>query len=258
MSPSTVSFSTAGETSTITATLTPSNTTDTVTSWASSDNTVATVSNGVITAVADGSATITAITSNGLTATVSVTVSIPQGGGGITVPNDYSYSMTTPTTFDSNTRQIDTNLKLQSSNAGAYSLVIEWDNPTPITDATQVLMSCGYPADDGYQEGWSVNNFKAGNATFIVSSGGPFTNLTNVEQTNKQVLILTRHKGADNLRAYANSTTAIDCPLENKIHSRKWILGCDVNGTPRFTGTIYSAYKYDRVLTAEEISSIIS
>lgn len=258
LSPSTVSFSTAGETSTITATLTPSNTTDTVTSWASSDNTVATVSNGVITAVADGSATITAITSNGLTATVSVTVSIPQGGGGITVPNDYSYSMTTPTTFDSNTRQIDTNLKLQSSNAGAYSLVIEWDNPTPITDATQVLMSCGYPADDGYQEGWSVNNFKAGNATFIVSSGGPFTNLTNVEQTNKQVLILTRHKGADNLRAYANSTTAIDCPLENKIHSRKWILGCDVNGTPRFTGTIYSAYKYDRVLTAEEISSIIS
>lgn len=258
MSPSTVSFSTAGDTSTITATLTPSNTTDTVTSWASSDNTVATVSNGVITAVADGSATITATTSNGLTATVSVTVSIPQGGGGITVPNDYSYSMTTPTTFDSNTRQIDTNLSLQSSYAGSYSLVIEWDNPTPITDATQVLMSCGDPADTGRLAGWSVNNFGAGQAKFIVHSGGSFINLTNVEQTNKQVLILTRYKDSDNLMAYANSTTAINCPLENRIHNYHWILGCDVNGTPRFTGTIYSAYKYDRVLKAEEISSIIS
>lgn len=76
LSPSTVSFSTAGDTSTITPTLTPVNTTDTVTSWVSSDTNVATVANGVITSVADGTATITATTSNGLTATVSVTVTI--------------------------------------------------------------------------------------------------------------------------------------------------------------------------------------
>ena len=76
LSPSTVSFGTAGDTSTITPTLTPSNTTDTVTSWVSSDTNVATVANGVITSVADGTATITATTSNGLTATVSVTVTI--------------------------------------------------------------------------------------------------------------------------------------------------------------------------------------
>lgn len=81
LSPSTVSFTTAGDTSTITPTLTPNNTTDTITSWVSSDTNVATVANGVITSVANGSATITATTSNGLTATVSVTVSIAQGGG---------------------------------------------------------------------------------------------------------------------------------------------------------------------------------
>lgn len=166
--------------------------------------------------------------------------------------------MTTPTTFDSNTRQIDTNLKLQSSNAGAYSLVIEWDNPTPITDATQILMSCGNPAYSGALAGWSVYNFDAGNAKFKVRLGASFTELTNIEQTNKQVLILTRAKGSNNLSAYANSTTAINCPLNNVTHNYNWILGCDVNGTPGFTGTIYSAYKYDRVLTAEEISSIIS
>lgn len=182
-----------------------------------------------------------------------------KGDTGITVPSDYSYSMTTPTTFDSNTRQIDTNLRLQSSDAGAYSLVIEWDNPTPITDATQILMSCGNPAYSGQLAGWSVYNFDAGQDKFMVRSGSSFTwNLTNIKQTNKQVLILTRAKGSNNLSAYANSTTAINCPLENVTHNYNWILGCDVNGTPRFTGTIYSAYKYDRVLTAEEISSIIS
>lgn len=258
LSPSTVSFSTAGDTSTITATLTPVNTTDTVTSWVSSDTNVATVANGVITSVADGSATITATTSNGLTATVSVTVSISQGGGGITVPTDYSYSMTTPTTFDNNTRQIDTNLKLQSSNAGAYSLVVEWDNPTPITDQIQVLMSCGNPVYSGALNGWSVTNNSEGSTKFKVRSGVSLTELTIVEQPNKQVLILTRASGAYNLSAYANSATAINCPLNNTTHDYNWILGCDVNGTPRFTGTIYSAYKYDRVLTAEEIASIFS
>lgn len=258
LSPSTVSFNAAGDTSTITPTLTPNNTTDTITSWVSSDTNVATVSNGVITSVANGSATITATTSNGLTATVSVTVSISHGGDGITVPNDYSYSMTTPTTFDSNTRQIDTNLKLQSSNAGAYSLVVEWDNPTPITDQIQALMSCGNPVYSGALNGWSVTNNSEGSTKFKLRSGVSSTELTNVEKSNKQVLILTRASGAYNLSAYTNSATAINCPLNNTTHDYNWILGCDVNGTPRFTGTIYSAYKYDRVLTAEEIASIFS
>lgn len=72
LSSSSAAFDAVGETATITATLTPANTTDTLT-WASSDNTVATVVDGVITAVAAGSATITATCGN-QTATVSVSV----------------------------------------------------------------------------------------------------------------------------------------------------------------------------------------
>ena len=72
LSSSTAAFTAVGETATITATLTPANTTDTL-SWASSDNSVASVANGVITAVAAGSATITA-TCGEQTATVSVSV----------------------------------------------------------------------------------------------------------------------------------------------------------------------------------------
>lgn len=61
---------------TLTATLTPEDVTsgyDTVT-WTSSDKSVATVSDGVVTAVAAGSATITAATVNGYTASCEVTV----------------------------------------------------------------------------------------------------------------------------------------------------------------------------------------
>lgn len=76
LSPTEISFDTVGDTSTITATLQPSNTTDTVVSWESDNQSVATVNNGVITSVANGSTTITATTSNGLIATVTVNVNI--------------------------------------------------------------------------------------------------------------------------------------------------------------------------------------
>lgn len=62
----------AGETLTLTATVTPEDTTETVT-WTSSDNAVATVVDGKVTAVAAGKATITA-TIGDFTATCEVTV----------------------------------------------------------------------------------------------------------------------------------------------------------------------------------------
>lgn len=72
LSESAISFSALGATKTLTATPTPSNTTDVV-SWATSDETVATVSNGVVTCVGLGSATITASCGE-QTATCSVSV----------------------------------------------------------------------------------------------------------------------------------------------------------------------------------------
>ena len=65
-----------GESATLKATMAPADTTDTY-KWTTSNAAVATVVDGVVTAVGEGNATITVTTSNGLTATCTVTVKVP-------------------------------------------------------------------------------------------------------------------------------------------------------------------------------------
>jgi len=75
LSPTTASLVVGGETLTLTATISPENATNQAITWTSSNTTVATVLNGVITAVAEGTATITVTTQDGnRTATTAVTV----------------------------------------------------------------------------------------------------------------------------------------------------------------------------------------
>lgn len=73
LSDSSASMTSIGETKTLTATLTPSDTTD-ILRWSSSNDSVATVSDGVVTAVGVGSATITATCGN-YSATCAISVS---------------------------------------------------------------------------------------------------------------------------------------------------------------------------------------
>jgi uncharacterized protein YjdB len=74
-----VTLTEAGATVQLVATVTPENATDATITWSSSDEAVATVVDGKVTAVANGTATITVTTANGKTATCVVTVNIADG-----------------------------------------------------------------------------------------------------------------------------------------------------------------------------------
>lgn len=79
-----------GTTSKVTATVAPSNATNKTVQWTSNNTSIATVSGGTITGISPGTTTITAKTSNGLTATVTVTVTVNSSivkPTGITIAN---------------------------------------------------------------------------------------------------------------------------------------------------------------------------
>ena len=72
-----------GDSTTLTATLAPSNVTEKTITWTSSNSAVATVNNGVVKAKSAGKTTITAKTVNGLTATCNITVFADNVAGNI-------------------------------------------------------------------------------------------------------------------------------------------------------------------------------
>lgn len=76
VSPKTLNLE-VGQTRTLTATVTPDNATDKTVTWTSSNDKVATVVDGTVVAVGEGTATITATAANGKKDTCTVTVTVP-------------------------------------------------------------------------------------------------------------------------------------------------------------------------------------
>lgn len=77
-----------GKTATLTATVAPDNATDKSVEWLTSNPAAATVENGVVTAVAEGTSIVTAKTVNGLTASCTVTVTKAQNNNNNNKPSN--------------------------------------------------------------------------------------------------------------------------------------------------------------------------
>ena len=129
------------QTVTLTATVTPNNATDKNVTWATSNSSAVTVQDGVVKAIAQGTATITATTANGRTATCNVSVSagVPATGVTITAP-------TTPATV-----AVAQSIKLTAtvSPANATDKTVTWESLHP---------NIAYVDPDGNVYGISVGN----------------------------------------------------------------------------------------------------
>ena len=129
---------TEGGSATLTATATPENTTDKL-AWTSSDNEVATVNNGIVTAVAAGTATITAICGS-VKAECTVTVSAAPAGPISVKVGDKSYRVT----------QVDS----PDANGDAYKVTVDSGDAVTIDvkDASFLVVSdanYGYVNEEG-------------------------------------------------------------------------------------------------------------
>ena len=120
---STLSFTSTGQASRLTATVLPANTTNKSVTWTSSNTNVATVdANGLVTAKSSGTATITATTIDGsnISATCTVTVTIPVDG--------ISLSNTSLTFSALNTTQT---LTATVSPSNAANKTLKWTSSNP-------------------------------------------------------------------------------------------------------------------------------
>ena len=119
-----------GDTVTLTATLTPSNSESTYT-WESSDESVATVENGIVTGVSAGTAIISAIVTDGVEAECTVTVTDGSDPVLIQVASSISASDTVYLTANAVSRQYN---GPSSGNADAYGTHTGFNGSEPNTD----------------------------------------------------------------------------------------------------------------------------
>ena len=125
----------AGESATLTATVQPSNAVKTLT-WSSSNTSVATVSNGKVTAKKSGTAYITVKTSNGKTAQCKVTVkpaptSVKTNPASVTLGKGETYTISESTNSGSYANAA--NLKWSTSNSGVATVAKGSANKATIT-----------------------------------------------------------------------------------------------------------------------------
>lgn len=249
-----LTFSASG-TQTLIATVTPSDTTDTVV-WSTSADTVATVSGGVVTAVGNGSATITAAC-GAYNATCAVSVSGIETGGN----EGIVYQLAQPTTLNGTSDYIDTGVKLFDTQKD-FTLFFDGTNNATITGST-VMAHCmnevsPYPgltlmAMPGFGADMQIIQGVACKSGFIASD---FTKFKAVARVSGAVASV-RLRDETNMTEKKNTANITYTKVDQNL-----LLGCyqDANGTKgRFwSGTINRCVVWNRALSDDEIDTLFA
>lgn len=252
---STLTFTAAG-TQTLTATVTPSNTTDAVV-WTSNADTIASVSGGVVTAKANGSATITA-TCGSYSATCAVSVSGIESGGN-TPSEDILYQLAEPMTFNGTSDYIDTGVKLLESDIDhsiVFSAVAETRNILNSTIFHCMTEISPYP-------GYAFAVAGGGNSYKLGIPGGQEI-VTNVPSNDSSFKVVITHiKGSSTVNMkilYNGEVKTYTADNSNYVTvPQNLLIGCyqttdGVRGR-YWNGTINDFRIYNRVLSNEEITA---
>lgn len=252
----TLTFDGAG-TQTLTATVTPSNTTDAV-MWSSDAPSIASVSNGIVNAKANGSATITA-TCGEHSATCEVSVSGIESGGN-TPSEDILYQLAEPMTFNGTSDYIDTGVKLLESDIDhsiVFSAIAGTGNE--LNDAifhcmTEISPYPGYTFSVYYNYIYNLGignnhlsaNVPIDNASFKVA----ITHIKDSSTITMKIL----YNGEVKTYRY-NNWNYVTVP-------QNLLIGCYQTTTGSlgryWTGTISDFRIYNRVLSDEEITAYLT
>lgn len=254
---------TEGDSETLTATVSPSNATNKTVTWTVSPSGYATVSGGVVTALKEGSCTITA-TAGGKSATCAVTVEAAASGG-IVLPAPL-YKLASAKAFAAaNKEYLDTGIKLFSSidpqPSWTILLEVQGDALSAVAN-TYTLLSCF--SENSSTRGLLYAVWGNGNLGFnLYSTSGPFINLSYLNGNKVRIaLVLSGGKVTTKTNTSMGNYTDVGISNYSGTVDKSLILGAlqedDGSKSQFFNGTVYQFAVFQRVLDTSDIESWIN
>lgn len=254
---------TEGDSETLTATVSPSNATDKTVTWTVSPSGYATVSGGVVTALKEGSCTITA-TAGGKSATCAVTVEAAASGG--IVLSAPLYKLASAKAFAAaNKEYLDTGIKLFSSidpqPSWTILLEVQGDALSAVAN-TYTLLSCF--SENSSTRGLLYAVWGNGNLGFnLYSTSGPFINLSYLNGNKVRIaLVLSGGKVTTKTNTSMGNYTDVGISNYSGTVDKSLILGAlqedDGSKSQFFNGTVYQFAVFQRVLDTSDIESWIN
>lgn len=254
---------TEGDSETLTATVSPSNATDKTVTWTVSPSGYATVSGGVVTALKEGSCTITA-TAGGKSATCAVTVEAAASGG-IVLPAPL-YKLASAKAFAAaNKEYLDTGIKLFSSidPQPSWTILLEVQGDALTADAnTYTLLSCF--SEDSTPHGLLYAVWGNGNLGFnLYSTNGPFINLNYLNGSKVRIaLVISGGKVTTKTNTSMGNYTDVGISNYSGTVDKSLILGAlqedDGSKSQFFNGTVYQFAVFNSALSTTDMESWIN